>query len=538
MKLSHGKGMLLLALSTFLFYIAYSWNIPITDPVESNYALTAKEMLQNGSYISPIIFGHSWYDKPPLTYWFLMLSFKIFGFTNFAARLPAALTATASIIAIYYSAKTLLQNQKAALWTALTLATTLEFWYISRGVITDGYLFLASIGIFTWSYLAFTQQSKKYMRFAYMASGIAVLAKGPVGIILPGIALILFLLLRRKKSDLAILLDPVGIFLFCLVSFPWYIAMTALHGKSFLEGFLGLHNVTRATVSEHPSQNVWWYYFALTPLGLLPWIGLTIYEGKRSIKNDPFRQFQWIWFGTVFVFYTLVATKYITYTFIGFIPLALMTGQGMVRLMDSHHNRRAKVLITMGPLLFLALVLAIGSYFEPHISPIAMAIVTAIVLVVVVFMIKANRLCIPATALSLAVLIFLTVPPTIQPLVNVRTSEKFINQIESYHPQKIYFYYDYATSYSFYTGVAPVRLLDNAHFPMDVWDKGKDVMPSVKISTLNDHYMESTTHEKIIIVVPPKYTEEFTSFAFTKQFHKIGQYSNRYDFYANYTPKN
>lgn len=534
MRLSNGKGVFVLALSTFLFYIAYSWGLAITDPVESNYALTAKEMLQNGSFISPMIFGHSWYDKPPLTYWFLMLSFKIFGFTNFAARLPAALTATASVVAIYYSAKVLLKNSRMALWSALALGTTFEFWYISHAVVTDGYLFLASIGIFTWSYLAFTEQKKSYMRYAYMASAVAVLAKGPVGIVLPGMVLILFLLLRRKKSDLAILFDPLGILLFALIAFPWYIAMTAIHGKAFLEGFLGLHNVTRATISEHPEQNVWWYYFALTPLALLPWIGLTIYEGAQSIKNNALRQFQWLWFGTVFLFYTLVATKYITYTFIGFIPLALMNGQGMVRLLESNRSRKAKLLITAGPGVFFAFILTIGAYFEPHMSPLLMALVTMMGIAMVVTTLKLERYCIPATALSLALLIFLALPPTITPLVNVRTAEKFTDQVASYEPERIYFYYDYATSYSFYTGIAPVRLLDTVHFPMDVWDKGKDVMPSVKISTLNEHYLSTDKKERTIIVVPPKFQKEFTSFEFTKDFHKIGHYGDRYDFYANY----
>lgn len=493
------KNMLYIGIASFFFYIFYAWALPITDPVESNYALTAKEMLLNGSYISPMIFGHTWYDKPPLTYWFLMLSFKIFGFNDFAARLPAALTATTSIVAMYASVIRLFKNRKLALYTTAIMATTFEFWYISRAVITDGYLFLGSLGVFVFSYLALAENRKKYIRLAYVAAGIAVLAKGPVGIVLPGFILILYMLCRRRKSDLGIVFDPLGILLFFVVASPWYIAMADLHGKDFILGFLGLHNVARATVSEHPTVNVWYYYLLLTPLALMPWLGLTIYEIKHNIKNNSFKQFSLIWTATIFIFYTLVATKYITYTFIGFIPLFIINAQGLMRLMESTRSKLFKYVTTVLPIIIFLIILGTLAVINPYIDNIFAGISAAICVIILLlgykFLAQTNYF---RVVFALAVLIFLGVPSVVKPLMEARSAKVLVNLVEPYQPDEVYFYGDYGTSYSFYTGVAPTYILRIPFKNLDIWDQGKAVMPHIDADVFGKEY---NPKKRILIIV-------------------------------------
>ena len=89
-------GLFLLALITLC---AFNWNLPVTDPVESNYALTAKEMVLAGNWISPQIYGHYWFDKPIFAYWLLEISYKLFGFGDFASRLPGAVMGAATVLA-------------------------------------------------------------------------------------------------------------------------------------------------------------------------------------------------------------------------------------------------------------------------------------------------------------------------------------------------------------------------------------------------------------------------------------------------------
>lgn len=90
-----------LAVMTAIFCFAANHLLVITDPVESNYALTAKEMLASGDYFSPRIFGNYWYDKPIFFYWELIAAFKLFGISNFAARFFPALFGVAGILLAY-----------------------------------------------------------------------------------------------------------------------------------------------------------------------------------------------------------------------------------------------------------------------------------------------------------------------------------------------------------------------------------------------------------------------------------------------------
>ena len=73
------------AAAVFLLFFMNS-ALPLTDSVEGNYALTAKEMVLSGDWLSPQIYGRYWFDKPVFSYWMIALGFKIFGFSEFGAR--------------------------------------------------------------------------------------------------------------------------------------------------------------------------------------------------------------------------------------------------------------------------------------------------------------------------------------------------------------------------------------------------------------------------------------------------------------------
>lgn len=87
---------IVLLLSSIVYFIGNTW-LSITDPVETNYALTAKEMVLNHNYLSPQIFGHYWYDKPIFYYWELIVGFKLFGISNFGARFFSSLLALCNV---------------------------------------------------------------------------------------------------------------------------------------------------------------------------------------------------------------------------------------------------------------------------------------------------------------------------------------------------------------------------------------------------------------------------------------------------------
>ena len=125
-----------------------------------------------------------------------------------------------------------------------------------------------------------------------------------------------------KSGKMAARLFPwQGILAFFAVTLPWYGGMYLIHGNDFVEQFLGLHNILRATSSEHPEDNHWYYYLVLLPAALLPWTFTSFYDMVRGWKEKTsFYRFLMVWCRGTLLFYTLMATKYVTYTYIAVVP--------------------------------------------------------------------------------------------------------------------------------------------------------------------------------------------------------------------------
>lgn len=319
---------LLLAAVTILFMgnsVLY-----VTDSVESNYALTAKEMVLSGDWLSPQIYGRYWFDKPILFYWLTALGFKLFGFNEFGARFfPAVFGFGAICLAAYGGTK--LYNERVGWLSGFILLSSVEFFLISKSIITDAVLFLFFSAALLFFYLGYRENRKSYWYAMYISAGLAVLTKGPIGVLLPGMIIVLFLLWQRdwqifKKCHLF-----SGILLFIVVAFPWYIAMYTIHGSEFINTFFGVHNYLRATVSEHPRDNVIYYYTLVNILALFPWCLLIpwvlwrrLYEHNYHIQARE--GFLLIWIGAIFFFFQSMATKYITYTYPLLFPAAIILG--------------------------------------------------------------------------------------------------------------------------------------------------------------------------------------------------------------------
>lgn len=115
------------------------------------------------------------------------------------------------------------------------------------------------------------REDRKYYFLCYAAAALAVLTKGPIGLVLPGLSAILFLLWRRDLREMLHVRLISGMVLFLLLCAPWYIYMTVYHGTDFLLNFFGVHNYLRATVAEHQSTAHWWFYIAMYFVGFFPW---------------------------------------------------------------------------------------------------------------------------------------------------------------------------------------------------------------------------------------------------------------------------
>lgn len=368
------KDLIWLSLFAFIVYFAGNWLLPITDPVESNYTLTAKEMIETGDWVSPRIYGNFWYDKPVFFYWELIAAFSLFGISDFSARLFPTCFSILAVIMTYLFGRKLYGERKAFCGT-LIMASSFGFWYLSKAVITDMSLFVFSNALLIFFYIGYTEQKRSLYYLCWICGALATLTKGPVGLLLPGLVIVLFLCIRRDFSEILRLKLITGFLLFFAIGGPWYYQMYQLHGMDFIGGFLGTHNVLRATVSEHPRDNVWWYYIMIFAASFFPWV-FSLVKARTPIFTKKFwkempqdKVFLLVWAFTVIGCYQMAATKYPTYTFPSVLPIALLWGCWAV-------EREAlvkKVAIGMAVFFIGMSCTAVPWYIRDHVSGVTVA---------------------------------------------------------------------------------------------------------------------------------------------------------------------
>lgn len=505
-----------LFLLTVLSYGFYNAFLPITDPVESNYVLSAITMLKHNSWISPMIYDQVWYDKPPLTYWALMISYKLFGISDFTSRIPNTLIAGGSVALMYHLVYRIKESKHIAVMSALLLFSALQFWYISHAVITDGFLFFFSLAIFGYSYLGFAKNDKYSIVKAYGAAALAVVTKGPVGIVLPGLILLLFIAIRwfTKKDnddysldkDIKLLFNPFGIFLFIILASPWYIAMYSIHGQEFISGFLGLHNMERALVSEHPKFNVWYYYLIIVPLALLPWTPAVIYRLKSIKWKNDFYLIGAIWFIIIVLFYSLVATKYITYTLPAIIPCIIWSAEAITSSFNNKANS-FKYIVTI-PLGIYTVLFVTASIATPELNPIPLiiALITIVLFTLLAKQYRNKKLPLSICLATPLIILYTAITITVTPILYDQSGLQFKPYIKS-NTQHTYIYGTYYTSILYYTENTPTQVFvhttDNP-----LWTAGKTLMPTI---TLEEFDRRVSAEKGAIIIVPNKYSKEFTN---------------------------
>jgi len=312
---------IMLGLTTFTIFFNLG-AFPLLDPDETVYAETPKEMIAFDDFVSPRIYGEYWYDKPPMYYWLVAASFKIFGINEFAARFPSALFGVLCVWLAYWAGKKFF-SQTIGIVSALVLTTSIEYFYVAKAAVTDTTLTL----FLTAALVSFLD--KKYYLF-YLFAALATLTKGPIGLLFPGAIIFLYLLATKRWHELKNMKLPVGVVIYALVALPWYMIMYQIHGAVFLDTFIGYNNITRFTMAEHANTSSWYFFVPVLIIGFFPWTALLGQAVRASLleRGNQARTllFLNIWAFFIFIFFSISSTKLVTYILPMYPPIALLVG--------------------------------------------------------------------------------------------------------------------------------------------------------------------------------------------------------------------
>lgn len=227
-------------------------------------------MLHSGDWITPHFNFQPRFDKPILFYWLIALAYTGFGIGEYAARFWSATFAAGLTLSIYLFGRQLL-GQRGALIAALAFATNVGTVILGRAAVTDMTLALCmtwTLFCFFDAYLATDQTRVSLLLVGYLAMALAVLIKGPIGLLLPGLTVGLFLIIRRRaRATLSRLRLPTGLLLFTVIALPWYVLVLRENGWAFAQGFFVQHHINRylGVVSSHVMGHL--YFLPVVVLG-------------------------------------------------------------------------------------------------------------------------------------------------------------------------------------------------------------------------------------------------------------------------------
>ncbi|QQS44915.1 MAG: glycosyltransferase family 39 protein [Acidobacteriota bacterium] len=327
-----------LALLCLVFTFYGSSGMPFLGPDEPRYAEVAREMYASGDWITPRLAGVIWFEKPALTYWLAAAGFSLLGVSEFAARFGVGLMATFGVFLLFIFGRGV-RSSRFGYLAAATLVSSGLWIGLGRGATFDMPLAvtmeLALVGFFLW--MRKPGARNPFFRLFSFALGLAVIAKGLVGVVLPLAVIGLYLLIAgRLKSVLrpSILLTGAAIFL--ATASVWYAPVIARHGETFIREFFIAHHFQRYLSNKyrHP-QPVWFFVFIITA-GVFPWSFLLLSRVWRAVRGwrlilerrfDDLNLYLWLWLLVPLVFFSFSGSKLPGYILPVFPAAALLIAQ-------------------------------------------------------------------------------------------------------------------------------------------------------------------------------------------------------------------
>ncbi|MDI6869769.1 MAG: glycosyltransferase family 39 protein [Bacillota bacterium] len=333
--------LVLLALAAVLFF--FKVGMPLTDGDTAYYGKIARNILATGDWLTLHYRGDDFVDKPPLSIWPMALSYRLFGFHDWATRGWHSLLAVGSVLLTYAIGRRL-YSPKEAFWGGVVFATSFLMAYMGQVPQQDVPLLFFSLLSF-WALLRWVAEGRLAdWLLAGASTGLAVLTRGLQGVVLPVGVVALYLGLRlllpgatREGARLPSLpAFLAGFAAFLLTAVPWYYLEYRLLGPSFLNYFFGAGNVRYLKDIAPASPGGPLAYVPLLILAVLPWAGLLVSALKLGVQEALTRRQQregWAalfllsWFLVAFFLPLTIRWRVIRYLLPSLPPLALLTGR-------------------------------------------------------------------------------------------------------------------------------------------------------------------------------------------------------------------
>ena len=343
------------------------------EPDEGRNAEKAREILLLNDWVTPHENFYPVLDKPIFFYWLIALSYKLFGLSEWTARLPSLLSALGCVLLIYLFSRSH-WGRWVALWSALVLVTSVEFFLLARIVIFDMLLTLfQTVALLAFYEAAHTENRRRCVACLtlYLALGAGTLVKGLVAVVIPGIVFFLFILLRGRWDILRRIYLIPGAGVFLAVVLPWYLQADA-QNPGYLNYYLWAEHFGRYTSATFDRSEPWYYFIVVGLVGFFPWTLILPWIIKHFWRRgwDDKTLYLVLWVSVPLLFFSASRSKLPHYILPIFPALSIMAGAILVGLDEQSPSKLRAPMISIWVVQSLnAVYLLLGSFYPGILAP-------------------------------------------------------------------------------------------------------------------------------------------------------------------------
>ena len=329
---------LFILVAGILLFVPFLGGVHLFDWDEINFAESAREMIVTGNYLDVQIDFKAFWEKPPLFIWLQVLSMKLFGINEFAARFPNAMVGVASLLVFFNLGKKLFNREFGLIWTLVYAGSVLPFLYFKSGIIDPLFNLFIFLSIYQFFRFIQAEQGKELKPIILSAvfNGLGILTKGPVAFLIFGLVAFSYMVLYKqfkKILRLKILLTYAVVVAF--VGGFWFLLQIAFGNYSvivdFVEYQIRLFQIKDAGHGGFPG-----YHVVVLLLGVFPASLFALHSmGRKAIGNDEqndFRRWMLLTFWVVLILFTIVKTKIIHYSSMAYFPLGFLGALSVYRM--------------------------------------------------------------------------------------------------------------------------------------------------------------------------------------------------------------
>lgn len=333
-------SLVLLVLVAGSAFVAFNHRAHLFDWDEINFAESAREMIVTGDYQTVQINYKPFWEKPPLFIWFQALSMKVFGINEFAARFPNAVCGVFTLLFVFFAGTRLFDNRFGLLWLTGYLGSVLPFFYFKSGIIDPWFnLFIFSSIYFLFQFSRPETKSRTlYLCLSAALIGLAVLTKGPVGLLVFLITAGTYLIINKFRFPINV--KQIGLFtlIFALTGGSWFIVQIVTGNfdtvKDFFVYQVRLFQTQDAGHGGFPFYHVVVFLVGVFPLSVFALRGMTWrYNDSESQKH--FRRWMMILFWVVLILFSVVKTKIVHYSSLFYFPVSFLGAYAVYRTLNN-----------------------------------------------------------------------------------------------------------------------------------------------------------------------------------------------------------